>query len=619
VWRSMMDKKSVLGAFLAVSLVLSLVLVLDTVQLPEAETSGLRTFGSMLELRSYVENGLNNPKNRGPVFMEDAAAPQLAMAGAAEYSETNVQVAGVDEADIVKTDGAYIYLASENRLLIVKAYPADQMAILANLTVEGRISGLFIGEDRLVLFEENSFFTPRPLIERDVMIAPYTSGFSVKVFDTAQKDDPALIRDISANGTYINSRMIGDWVYVVASQPAVYWLQDQYDVVLPAIESNGETREVPPTEVRYSDNGDVSAAYTLIIAVDIQDETEEPATEAMLSGYATTLYVSQQNIYVVMPESGWWSSEGETVIHRIAFDQGTVKVEATGTVPGQILNQYSIDEYEDHLRIATTTTAFSQERSLSSNNVYVLDQELKTVGTLEDLAPGERIYSARFMGAKGYLVTFKKVDPLFTLDLSDPQAPKVLGKLKIPGYSSYLHPLDEDHIIGIGKETVESKQGDFAWYQGIKVSLFDIGDVNNPKEVSQYVIGDRGTDSPVLYDPHALLFDTRNGLLVFPVLETAIYPEKYPQGVPPDAYGEYVFQGAYVLRVDANTGIALEGTITHIDDPDVFLKSGYYLYSPREIIRSLYIDDTLYTISAEQIRANNIDTLEDIASINLTQ
>tara|TARA_B100001971_G_scaffold188690_1_gene190198 strand:+ start:71 stop:1945 length:1875 start_codon:yes stop_codon:yes gene_type:complete len=624
-----MNKNLALALFLVSSLVVSSILILDTVEPTEVKAEGLKTFNSLWELDSYIEKGFKNPKRGGPIFMEAAMDEAAWVPGAAsEFSETNVQVAGVDEADIVKTNGKYIYLVSYNSLLIVNAYPADQMQLISNTTVDGRISGLFVNQDRVVIFQDNSVFLAGTRIEPDVveaeiaregMIAPYASGFHIKVYDTTQKTNPELVRDVSLNGTYINSRMIDNWVYVIAGQSAVYWLQEEYEVVLPAIEDNGEPKIVPVNKIHYSDNGDIAASYTMIIAINIQDETEDPAMKVMLSGFATTLYVSQRNIYVVTPDGGWWTNEGKTVIHRISVDQGQIAIEAIGSVLGQILNQYSMDEYESHLRIATTTRSFDMERSESNNNIYILNQEMETVGTLEDLAPGEQIFSARFMGAKGYLVTFRNIDPLFVIDLSDPQAPIVLGKLKIPGYSNYLHPFDENHIIGIGKDAIPAKDRDFAWYQGVKISLFNIADVNNPKEVSIFLIGDRGTESPVIFDPHALLFDARNGLMVFPVLEAKIFPEKYPQGVQPETYGEYIFQGAYALKIDATTGITLKGTLTHIDNTEVFLKSGYYMYSPSEIIRSLYIGDTLYTISKDKISANYIDTLEELATISLKE
>jgi uncharacterized secreted protein with C-terminal beta-propeller domain len=352
--------------------------------------------------------------------------------------------------------------------------------------------------------------------------------------------------------------------------------------------------------------------------VNIQDVNVEPTTSVMLTGYATNLYVSQSNIYVTMPDGLWWSGEGETIVHRISIDNGAIDIEASGTVPGRILNQFSMDEYDNHFRIATTSSSFGGVRAANSNNVYILDSELSIVGRLENLAPGEQIYSARFMGDKGYLVTFKNIDPLFTLDLSDPSSPMVLGKLKIPGYSNYLHPFDENHLIGIGKEAVESKDENFAWYQGVKISLFNIEDVETPKEVGKLLIGDRGTDSPVLYDHHAMLFDKRSGVIVIPILEAKIFPEKYPQGVPPSTHGEYVFQGAYVLNIDVEDGIEVKGMVTHIDDPQVLIKSGYYLYSPYEIVRSLYIGEVLYTISSGKVVASSLENLEEISALILS-
>jgi len=624
----MMEKNTLLAVLLVTSLVVASILVLDTVENPEVEADGLKTFNSMFELDSYIEKGFNNPNNRGPIFMEAAMEDVAASPGvASEFSETNIQVAGVDEADIVKTDGKYIYFVTGNSLLIINAYPADQMQLISNTTVDGRITGLFVNQDRIVIFQENNVWFGNPRIqedaEREIAIEPdfvsYVDGFHIKIYDITQKTHPELVRDVSMNGTYINSRMIDNWVYVIADQSAIYWLQEEYEVVLPAIDDNGEPKIVPVREIHYSDNDDIAAAYTMIIAVNIQDETEETEMKVMLSGFATTLYVSQRNIYVVTPDWSWWSNEGKTVIHRISINKGTIAIEASGSVPGRILNQYSLDEYENHIRIATTSSSSDMERSEFSNNVYVLNQEMEIVGTLEDLAPGEQIFSARFIGAKGYLVTFRNIDPLFTIDLSDPQAPTVLGQLKIPGFSNYLHPFDENHIIGIGKDAIPAKDRDFAWYQGVKISLFNIADPDNPIQVSTFLIGDRGTESPVLYDPHALLFDSRTGLMVFPVLEAKINPAKYPQGILPETYGEYIFQGAYALSIDTTTGITLIGTLTHITDPDIFLKSGYYMYSPSEIIRSLYIDDILYTISNNKISANNIDTLEELATISLAE
>jgi len=272
-----------------------------------------------------------------------------------------------------------------------------------------------------------------------------------------------------------------------------------------------------------------------------------------------------------------------------------------------------MDEYDGYFRVATTTYEPAQR-----NNVYVLNMALNITGSLENLAPGESIHSARFMGERGYLVTFKKTDPLFVIDLSNPQNPQRLGELNISGYSDYLHPYDETHLIGIGKETVEAEGEDFAWYQGIKIALFDVSDVNHPVEIGDpYVIGDRGTDSPVLYDLKAFLFDKSRNLLVIPVSVAKIDESQYPEGVPPNAYGEYVWQGAYVLNVSLDQGVQLKGKITHIENPADLEQDCYYSGCPLAVTRSLYIGDVLYTISDAKIMMNSLDNLDYINEVQL--
>jgi uncharacterized secreted protein with C-terminal beta-propeller domain len=202
------------------------------------------------------------------------------------------------------------------------------------------------------------------------------------------------------------------------------------------------------------------------------------------------------------------------------------------------------------------------------------------------------------------------------ISLENPAKPEILGKLKIPGYSDYLHPYDENHLIGIGKETVEAEDGDFAWYQGVKISLFNVSDLENPIEITKFEIGDRGTDSPILWDHKALLFDKENNLLAIPILIAEIDEAKYLTGVPPNAYGDYVWQGLYVFNITDND-ITFRGGITHLDDDIDLLKSGYYFYSEHSVKRSLYIDDVLYTISDKRIKMNSLITLEEINELEL--
>ncbi|MHA2394738.1 MAG: beta-propeller domain-containing protein, partial [Promethearchaeota archaeon] len=306
-----------------------------------------------------------------------------------------------------------------------------------------------------------------------------------------------------------------------------------------------------------------------------------------------------------------------TLVYKIQVKKNDIEYVADGSVPGRVLNQFSMDEYDGYFRIATTQGYVSRSGGKTSNNIYVLNSTLGIIGTLEGLAPGEDLYSARFMSRKCYLVTFKKVDPLFVIDLSDPSEPKVLGKLKIPGYSDYLHPYDENTLIGIGKETIEAEEGNFAWYQGVKISLFDVSDVENPKELDKFEIGDRGTDSPVLRNHKALLFSKSKNLLVIPVLEAKIDPDRYAGDIPPNTHGEFVNQGAFVFKISKENGLRLRGLITHIEDPQEFLKSGYWFESDYSVERSLYIENILYTISQGMIKMNNLDDLSEVGKVLL--
>ena len=213
---------------------------------------------------------------------------------------------------------------------------------------------------------------------------------------------------------------------------------------------------------------------------------------------------------------------------------------------------------------------------------------------------------------------------MFVIDLKDPTNPKVLGKLKIPGFSDYLHPYDQNHIIGIGKNTVEAseelKSGrdlDFAWYQGVKLALFDVTDPENPKEVSKYVIGDRGTDSYALQDHKAFLFSKDKNLLVIPVLLAEI-PEAQKKDASGSEYGDYTFQGAYVFELTKENGFVLKGRITHVTDQESFKKSGYYYFGSGDLVkRSLYIGNVLYTVSGKFIKMNSLNDLKELNEVKL--
>ena len=563
----------------------------------EYGTATLNRFKSYEELKEFLQRERVYPYYPYSPFVNSfglRAQALNAMEGF-DYSKTNIQVEGVDEADIVKVDGEYIYVISGQKVIIVKAYPAEEASILSKITVNGTLKQLFINEERLVVFYESGSYNE--------------AKTCINIYDISDRAKPTIRSEIAVDGQYFSSRMIGDYVYVVIRKAA--WLVDG-EVALPKIYSEDGCRIVPATDIYYSNIADCGYIFTTIVTVNIFEDTQKPKDETILSGWTTCIYVSLENIYLAIGDYD------KTVLHRIHIENGEIFTAADGEVTGYVLNQFSMDEYEGYFRIATTSqmTSFSEKSPILhlQNNVYILNMDLNIVGKLENIAPGEKIYSARFMGDTFYLVTFRKTDPLFVINLSDPYSPRIIGELEITGYSDYLHVYDENHVIGVGKETVGADEGDFSWYQGVKISLFDVTDVTAPIELAKYEIGNRGTDSPVLSDHKAFLFDKEKNLLVLPVLVAKINESQYPNGVPPYTCGQIVWQGAYVFTIslELEEKIMLRGAITHIENGNVYNASNY-------VTRALFIGEVLYTISEGKIKMNSLLDLSEIKELNLDQ
>jgi len=708
----------------------------------------LRQFSSQQELSDFIKENLEVNNNMAyktsggfwdglggmfkggtsDVMMETATAVgDSSGGGAGDYSTTNIQVEGVDEADIVKNDGKYIYVVSGNKIIILEAFPAENMKILSEIKLETSVSDIFINDDKLVAFGGYGGYYGRE--------GGVTS--EVLIYDISDKENPVLDKEIKLEGNYVNSRMIGDYVYIISNkyvnynnpEPPVYYL-------------DGVKEEIKVSDIYYFDYPDTSYVFSSISVIDLDDG--EFNSEVYLTGGSSNIYVSQNNIYLTHLKRASFEEYAEeiaeevyfpllsneydekikkvldsddalhikladmrkivdeyvkvldsreiadfskeladrledfeievekesekTIVHKINIDKKDIEYKAVGEVPGRVLNQFSMDEHKGNFRIATTTGQISRSGGSSLNHLYILDEDLEIIGKVEDLAKGEKIYSARFMGDRAYIVTFKKVDPLFVIDVSDPKDPEVLGYLKITGYSDYLHPYDENHIIGIGKETIASEQGDFAWYQGVKVSLFDVSDVSNPIEKAKIEIGDRGTDSEALRNHKAVLFDKEKNLLVLPIQLYEVDESKYAGEIRNNAYGEFVWQGAFVLDISLD-GISERGRISHdeieikygpaedeplgrtridergviwtkvdniggganwqdlseslqsfVGDKSIDRMPGGMLYNPQydyntQIKRSLYMDDVLYTISDKKVKANDLSDLSEISLV----
>jgi inhibitor of cysteine peptidase len=632
VQKEVRKKTQVYGtiAFLSALVLVALIYAVGTapVIFPPTETplvSGMQKFSSYEELKTFLadntKDGSTYVYGGGPLddqffgSARDTLTPAPASIGESggrvyfvnSYSTTNVQVAGVDEADIVKTDGDYIYVASnndfystsQNNVYIVKADPQDPR-VIAEIALgnETYVAGLFLSQDSsklVVLGSQYQLYAlgePRPEI---AMIYPYYSSVNtfITIYDISEKASPVLARNLTLSGSYFNSRMIGNYVYAVVSQPA-YILENA--VIIPQVYQNAKASEIDPERIYYADTVDNYFTFTTFIGLNILDDAQEPTNMTVLMGGASTMYVSMDNIYVTYST---WNEGQYTSIYRISVNGGILSDKiAEGSVPGYVLNQYSMDEYNGYFRVATTW-----QKTTQMNNVYVLNMNLSLVGKLENLAEGERIYSVRFMGDKGYIVTFRQIDPFFIIDLSNPAEPMVAGELKIPGYSSYLHPFDENHVIGLGMEN-----------NTVKLSLFDVANVNAPTEIARYIVEGDYTSSDALYEPKAFLFDKQKELLVIPI---SITHYGIVDSTSKDTYISGGFwQGAYVFNATAS-GFTLRGGITHAEN--VTSASYYYGFAyGQQVNRALYIGNTLYTVSNSKVQLNDLENLALIAEVDLS-
>jgi uncharacterized secreted protein with C-terminal beta-propeller domain len=386
---------------------------------------------------------------------------------------------------------------------------------------------------------------------------------------------------------------------------------------MPVVFTGTSASNIEPTKIYYAIAPDSYSTYTTVVSLNILEDSKAPTETTIMMGGASNMFVSAENIYLTY--QNWNGESQDTSIYRIHINQDNLPFEAKGVVLGYPINQYAMDEYNGYFRIAITTwfqdnattsdgAVFKVSRQL--NCIYVLNMDLNVVGKLERFKMDETIYSVRFMGNKCYVVTFKQTDPFFVIDMSDPAAPKVAGELKIPGYSSYLHPYDENHIIGLGKEN-----------NTLKLSLFDVTNVTAPTEIAKYTVNASYSDSSALYDPHAFQFDAQRQLLVIPVsVNNIVITPMFPStrtGVAEKSTAPSYWQGAYVFNVNLN-GFTLKGSVTQLDNNTSAQNGDYYWMSSNYWInRALYIDNTLYTLSNARVQLNSLDNFALQAKIDL--
>lgn len=557
-------------------------------------------------------------KSLGAGATESSDAGPSGGGAASTYSATNVQVEGVDEADIIKNDGEFIYLVKGNTVRILKAYPPVELKEVTKLQFS------------------DSEFTPVEMYVTAEKLVVIGMASRVKIYIFSMSADRQLTEDrnLEFDGWHLSSRRIGNNVYLVVNyEPLLKQpLPRFYDAL-----SKKESDAVSCNQVRFLPEFD-NSTMTTVVAIDISNPQTEPKREVIM-GAGNEIYASLNNLYVAamrytppeMDRFDIWAPPFDnlkTVIFQFKLSDGSVVFKSRGEVKGKVHNQFSMDEYEDAFRL--TTTSGEVWAGNSKNNLFILDKNnLENVlGRIENIAPGETIYSTRFMGKRAYMVTFKKVDPFFVIDVEDPKNPKILGALKIPGFSDYMHPFDENHIIGFGKEAVDMElqpvpaagtsakimmPANFAWYQGMKIALFDVTDVSNPKEMFKEVIGDRGTGSELLHNHKALLFDKSDGLFAFPVTVAEIKEKTGEQS----QYGETVFQGAYVYKLDLTNGFQLKGKVTHFDAAPSEANDETWYNEEKTITRIVSIGEYLYTISLGKIKALKREDVAEVSAVKV--
>ena len=584
--------------------------------------------------------GLDSPDQGwwgGRMFAEDGAeqaSGDTPGAGGDSFSGTNVQVPGVDEPDMVKTDGERIVVLSEG-MLIVADVTGTEPVITGRLHLGSRsVESLFLSGDRVLLFGSlsTSFY---PLAEADASFAPQYQSPSLELVEVDISGELEIVRSMTIDGRFISGRMVGDTIRLVSSSGPVglEWSFPEGTGLRAeqrAIEENKEVirRSTPDNWIPYyivSDaNGRTTDQGTLfdcnrashteefagldmlsVTTIDLGDGLEVIDSTGVLAN-GSTVYASAENLYVATQnwETWRWGMEGiaedqpdavTTDIHKFDIsDPSTTTYLATGTVDGYLLSQFAMDENNGNLRVASTTSPSWWGSGFETESLVTVladsgEGRLSQVGRVDGLGKTEQIYSVRFMGDMAYVVTFRQTDPLYTLDLSNPSAPEVVGELKILGYSAYLHPVGDGLLLGIGQDATESGQ-----VQGTQVSLFDVSDLSNPTRLDQITLSE-GSSSQVEYDHRAFLYWEPTGLAMVPVQQWFWDEDK-----------EDVFFGAVGFKLDGRD----LSEVRRLAHPG---GDGQEWDWRAQITRSIVIGDRLFTVSNKGIMSSDLATLDEIS------
>ena len=530
-------------------------------------------------------------------------------------SETNTQVENVDEADIVKVDDKYIYYVSENKVVIIYAQTPETSDKIAEINYKDANfypREIYVKNQKLVVIgneydnsckteimsTDDTAITDREIVQNNKP----KSGMII--YDISNIKEPKETRRVMIEGSYISSRMIDDNIYYVASKYiATSNIQrnkiedldeDKYKPVYQDTAVNQEEKCINYDSIYYFAEIQ-DASYLMLAGLNINNNDE--ADIRTFLGAGQYVYASEKNMYIATNQmtygEGYEVLGGTTHLLKIGLNNGKFSFKAENTVDGQVNNQFSMDESENEntetFRIATTIGNIWVDKT-TANNLYILNDKLEEIGKVENFGKEEKIYSVRYVGDKAYIVTFKQTDPLFVIDLSNSETPQILGELKIPGYSTYLHPYDETHLIGFGYDTKED--GTRVTTNGLKMAMFDISDFNNPQELFKIAIGDsKYTYSELLYDHKALLFSKEKNIIAFPLYSSL---------------GRKTNSRAVIYNIDLEKGFSLKGEIANVTDK-----------YDENVKRIVFANNTYYTLSNSLVKVANMDTLEVIREFTI--
>ena len=429
------------------------------------------------------------------------------------FSDTNVRTEGVGEADIVKTDGSYLYtLKANSQEISIVDIRSDQMKVVSSISLNENFqaSEFYLSDQKLFVLGNMQ----NTQVDSDSKTLYRGSCTRIQTYDLADINNPKSIGTVDQSGYYRTSRFKDGYLYVFSD----YYIYDtitkkDYPSYVPLVGDN----LLKQSDI-YLPTNHAADQYLVVSSVSASSPDKAADQKAVMSENGE-VYVSENNIYIyeytnssILADN--LAAKNQTILRKLSYNKGKLSGSAQGKVKGYLNDSFSIDEYDNTLRLVTTVT-HNVGSSSQSNSVYVLDADLKTIGKIEDLAKNEQVYSARFLGDTGYFVTYEQTDPLFSVDFSDPENPKILGKLKIPGFSEYLHFYSDNLLLGIGMDTDENGIAN-----GVKISMFDISDPSDVKEVSKYTL-DQYYYSDVFSDYRAALVDPEKNLIGFPLSGSA--------------------------------------------------------------------------------------------------